>query len=158
MPHRAPCGGKPGTCRHVSKRPVALIVVENIVAVVRNQNVFVPVVVVVAGTYALAPSCVHQSRSCGHVFKLQIAKVLNSLLVGWDLVAMLVQHSCIYKENIFKAVSVIVEDGNPTSGRFKNEPLIDRIAGFMLELETGFGGDIVERDIGVDDRSVAGFS
>src|ERR1017187_7752028 len=113
------------------------------------------VIVVVAGTHALAPSGMCQSRLLRHVLKLQIAKVSEESAGRLRFGREVRPASRVHQENVLQAVTVIIENRDPTSNRLQKELFMEWIAGFMFERQTRFGGNIIERYAGVNDRGVA---
>ena len=140
---------------HVGEAPVALVVVEHVVAVVRDQDVHVAVVVVVPDGHPLGVALdarAAQSRLEGHVDEPPAAGVAEEAIEGGRVRAhVLGRGRPVQEEKVHPAVVVVVEGGHRPAERLERvlhvgrEVLLDEAHaprfGFVDQRERGFGGN-----------------
>src|SRR5215469_7759405 len=91
---------------HIGKRPISIIAVENVAAVLRNQQVRKSIVVVVAPHTSQPVTCPKHARLFGHIGEYAIAIVTIKRVANRD--AAVVQIAPIYKIDVQPAVAVKV--------------------------------------------------
>ena len=140
---------------HVGEAPVAFVVVEHVVAVVRDQDVHVAVVVVIPDGHPLGVALdarAAQSRLEGHVDEPPAAGVAEEAIEGGRVRAhVLGRGRPVQEEKVHPAVVVVVEGGHRPAERLERvlhvgrEVLLDEAHaprfGFVDQRERGFGGN-----------------
>src|SRR6202035_5461209 len=106
--------GDSGLLAHVGKSSVAVVVVENVLAVVSYEQIFEAVVVVVSDANALAPAAMAQSSSGGHVGKCAVAIVLEQVRCGFVPSGKTFQSPAVHQKNVEPTVVVIIVERHAT--------------------------------------------
>src|SRR6202162_2768339 len=104
---------------YVGESPVTIVVIQNILAVIRYEQILPPVVVVIADANALAPARVPYSRLGGNVGEGAIAIVTEKMRSGFAARGKAFEPRTIHQENVEPAVVVIIIKSDTTAGRFK---------------------------------------
>ena len=130
-----------GLCGHVGKCSVAIIVVENAAAVVRDEQIRKAVVVIVShgGAHAI-PLALH-ARLLSHVRKRSIPVISEQPvpvrgvgLVGELLIRLRIsQRRAVHKEHIQPAIAVVIEERDPAAHRL-DQVLVGRRGIAELEM------------------------
>ena len=104
----------------VGKCSVAVVVVENIFAVVGDVQIFEAVIVVIADAHALSPASVSQAGFFGDVG--ECAVVIVAIEVAGRHLAgrQRFQLGAVHDENIRPAVVVVIKNGDARSRRFND--------------------------------------
>ncbi len=96
----------------VGERAIAIVVVENVFAVVRNIQIFEAVVVVIAHAHALTPTGVGQAGSCGDIGERAVVIVAVEVACRSFARWQGFQRRAVDDENVGPAVIVVIKDGN----------------------------------------------
>src|SRR5262249_29762827 len=132
----------------VGKGAVAVIVIENVPAPIRYEQIVEAVVIVVAYAAALAPAGVSQAGLCGDVGERSVAVVVKQV-AGGVLASRRLKGSAVHEENIEPAVVVVVEERGAAAHHLEEKGLLVGMAGYISRAqEAGFGGDVGEPDVG----------
>ncbi len=95
-----------------------LVVIQVVLSVTGDVEVFPPVVVVIAYADALAPARGGEAGLRGHIGEGSIVVVVIEM-VGWRFALWKsFESGSVYKENVGPSVIVIIEDGNASAGGF----------------------------------------
>ena len=105
--------------RDILKTLAAEIAIQSVLAPIRDKQVGVPVVVVIAGADALTPAVRDQTHA-----PCDVGEVIAPVIVVEPIAAALAGDN----EDIQEAVVVIVQECYPASGGFNNELLRGRAA------------------------------
>src|SRR5216683_2966269 len=112
--------GNLGFLADVGEGAVAVVVVEDVFAVVRDVEIFPAVVVVVADAYALARPGVSQAGFCGDVGESAVMVVAIEVARWGFPWREGIKRRAVHDKNVGPAVVVIVKDGDARSGGFDN--------------------------------------
>src|ERR1700733_8441598 len=105
---------------YIRKRAVAVVAIERILAVIRDQEIIAAIVVVVAHAAGLAPaSSVLQSRTDRHIGEGSIAIVLEETTVRFLALRKTLQPPAIDQKEIDPAIVIVVVEGQATASSFK---------------------------------------
>lgn len=105
---------------HIGEGSIAVIAVEGILAVIRNEEVIPSIVVVIADTAALAPSSfVLQAGAYRHICKGTVAVVFEQMALRLLPFGKAIKTPSIDKENIEPVVVVVIVKGHSAAGRFE---------------------------------------
>src|SRR2546426_11131965 len=118
--------------------------VEAVLAVIRDVDVFPSVVVVVADAHTLAPSGRGQARSCGDVGEGAVVIVAIEMVGGSFSGGRAFEFGTVDQENVGPTVIVVVKDGDAGSSSFDDVLLRVEAAEYVLGGEAGFLGDVSE--------------
>ena len=138
----------------VTKPAIALVVVQDAAAVVRDEQVCAAVVVVVAGTDALGPTDAVQASPSGHVLEAQAAAIPIQMAGRRPAGTVVLERRRVGDEHIHQAVGVGVENGHAGSGGLENVSLS------ILSADDGGSGEArVGRHVAIidGDRRQIGF-
>ncbi len=101
---------QPRLTRNIRKRTVSVVSVEHILTVIRDEDVFETIVVIVTNSYPARPTRAQQAGLLRDIGKCAVSIVFVQAVAGFwnDLVhALTAEH-----ENIQPAIVVIIEEGN----------------------------------------------
>ena len=143
MPHALPDPATPAFSATSVKTP-CLIVVEPVLAVVGDVEIFPSVVVVVADANALAPAGCGQTGFGGHVGERAVVIVAIQVIAGTLPGGKSFERRAIHQKNVGPAVVVVVEDRDAGSGGFDDVFLGVDAAENVLRGQAGFFGDVGE--------------
>src|SRR5262249_42320385 len=125
------------------ERSVAVVAVEDLVAVVGDEQIGVAVVVVVAGADALAPAAAGDAGLRGDVGERAVA-VVPIEMAHWCGVVRRRQAGAVDEKDVRPAVVVVVEDRDAAAGRLEDVLLGALAADDGAGLETGRRRQIAE--------------
>src|SRR5262249_9575861 len=117
---------------HVGESSVTVVVIENVLAKVGDEEIFVAVVVVVADADALSPAGVTYTCFCSDIGESSIAIVAKKMRNRLAARRKSFQTRAINQKNVEPSVVVVVIEGDAASGSFK------QIFIFVLAAEDGF--------------------
>src|SRR5579872_4360609 len=95
-----------------------LVVIQVILSVTGNVEVFPPVVVVIAHANALAPARGGEAGLCCYIGECSIVVVVIEMIGRGFALWRSFESGSVYKENVGPSVIVIIEDGNASAGGF----------------------------------------
>ena len=98
----------------------AVVMVETVLAIVSNVEIFPPVVVVISHANSLAPPGRDQASLRGDIRKGSVMIVVVEMVGRRFICGEALQGRTIYDEDVRPPVIVIVENGNTSSGRLDN--------------------------------------
>ncbi len=139
----------------VAKRAVPLVVVEDALPVVGDEQVAIPVAVVVGGAGRLAPAGVREPGVDRHVLELETAEIAIEMSGGGAAGAFAVERGTVCDVDIGKAVVVGVEDRDAAAGGLEDVLLRIGAAGDVDGVEARRFREVAEvdgdrRQIGLD--------
>ncbi len=129
---------------HVGKRSVAIVVIQNIFSVIRHEQVFISVVLVISDTNALSPPTMRQPGFFRHVGECSIVIVVVEMIGRRLLSRQWIKRGSIHHKNIRPSVVVVIEDGYPRASRLKNEFLRIHSAKRVRRAQACFRGFVYE--------------
>src|SRR5436190_17380846 len=138
---------------HVTERAITVIVEQHVVAEVGEEQVFVPVIVVIADADALSPTAVRQACLHRDIGERAVAVVLEQMTVRLLARRKAFEPRAIYDENIEPAVVVVVVEGNPAAGGFQQVFVLVLAAKNGFGVQSGLFRDVDERHAEVVVRS-----
>ena len=109
--------------RHVAEDAATLVPVERVLPVVRHEQVYAPVVVVVARAGALAPASARDPRRAGHVGERPVAGVAIEPAGRRILAPRRAETRAVHEEEVGPSVTVEVQDGHAAAGGLEDEVL-----------------------------------
>ena len=116
-------------------------------AVVGDQHVGPPVVIVVGHAYALSPAFLRDARLPRHFGEMAISIVVVQLRRHRRLAATAVQCCAVHDEDVVAPIAVEVEDRHTRTGSFQNVVFLPHAAECIWNIETRGLGDIHEMDL-----------
>src|SRR6185503_4113438 len=96
----------------VLERPVAAIVVQPVLSVIRDVEVLVAVVVVVARAGALAPAAGSHARARRHVLESAVPAAAEEVVDRLLALREPFERGAVHEEDIEEAVAVVIEEGD----------------------------------------------
>src|ERR1700722_4865131 len=105
---------------YVGESAVAVVVIEDVFSVVRDVEIFLAIVVVVADTNALAPAGMGEAGFLGDVGETAVVIVVIQMTSGGFLGGSRIEAGAVSDENVGPAVVVVVENGDAGAGGFKD--------------------------------------
>jgi len=110
-----------GFLADVGEGSVAIVVIEDILAVIRDVQILEAIVVIVADTYALAPAGVREASFLSDIGEGAIVVVAVEMICGSFLPSeAAVERRAVDDEDIGPAIVVVVEDRDARAGGFEN--------------------------------------
>src|ERR1041385_8908291 len=110
----------PETCRlgHISERSVAIVAIELVLSEVGAEQVFEPIIVVIADANTRCPTYVTKSSLLGYIGEGSVSIIFVETITGSGRCS---SHACAAEqENIHPSVVVIIKKGAATSDCFQN--------------------------------------
>src|SRR4029077_18883866 len=104
----------------VGKGAVAIVVIEHVLSVVGDVEVFEAVVVIVPHANTLAPAGVSQARLFSHIGERAVVIVAVEMAGGSFAGGEAFQFRTVHEKNVGPAVIVIIEDGDAGPGRLND--------------------------------------
>src|ERR1700733_2809283 len=136
-----------GFFRDLSKRSIAIVAVEGVLAVVGHEQVIEAVVVVVADAASLAPSgLVLQSRTDRHVSKCSVPIVLEEPAMRFLPRGKPVQPPTVHQEEIRPPIMIVVIESQTASSRLEKVLVMEYAAIDRLAREAGLRSHLNEAD------------
>src|SRR5580704_2414120 len=129
---------------YVRESAVAVVVIEDVFSVVRDVEIFIAVIVVIADANALAPSGVSQACFLSDVSESSVMIIMIEMACVSFSGRRRVKAGAIDDENVGPAVVVVVENGDPGSRGFNDVFFCVHAAENHRIGETCFFGDIGE--------------
>src|SRR5437016_4010229 len=108
-----------GFLRDVGEGAVAVVAIEDVLAVIADEEVVPAVVVVIADTAALAPSRAGESRFHGNVSEGAVAIVFEEVRDGFLSFGEAFEARAVDQEDIDPVVVIVVEEGHTAAGGFE---------------------------------------
>ena len=102
----------------VGKCAVAVVVVQNIFTEVADEQIVVPIIVVVADADALSPSVMDKSGLRSNVGKSSIAIVFEKMRDRFVAGLKSLKPRTVHQKNVEPAVVVVIVESNPAAGGF----------------------------------------
>ena len=110
----------PGFLRHVGKRPIAVIAIENICAQIRHINVNPPVsVVITAGASHSVSAAAADPGPLGNVLELPVPAISKEA-VPWGIPESRIERAAVDTEHIQQTVMVIVQQSDASGLHLRN--------------------------------------
>ena len=106
--------------RDVAKGAVPFIAIEHAPAVMRNEQVAMGIVVVVADADALGPAAAIESRLAGDVCEPKLAQVAIEAARGTRVASRRIQSRRAGDEHVLQTVVIEIEDGDAGAGGFED--------------------------------------
>ena len=131
--------GFPG---HILERAIAVVPVQDVPAVVGDEEVGIAVAVVVAGAGALSPAMAHKARFRRDIGEGPVVVVAIQAVRGFFAPGKTSDPRSVDEEDIGPAVAVVVEQGHAASGRLQDEFLCGFASDDGPGCQAGRGGDI----------------
>src|SRR5204863_4042479 len=129
---------------HVGEGPLAVVVIQNVPAVVGDVKIVVTVVVIVADADSHAPAGVIETRARGHIRERAVAVVAIESRGRAVPALPVLEGRAVQQEKVGKAVVVIIDPGRaPAALSFDDVPFLRPAAG-QLEVDAGFSRDFDE--------------
>ena len=138
--------GEAGFRGDVGEGAVAVVAVEDVLAVVGDEEVVPAVVVDIADAAALTPSGVGQAGREGDVGKGAVAVVLEQSVDGFLALGEAFEAGSVDEKNVEPVVVVEVVEGDAAAGGFKEEAVLVFAAVDGFGVEAGFARDVGEGD------------
>ena len=135
--------GHSGLLGYLFERPSA-IVVEPVLSVIGDVEIFPAVVVIVADTNALTPAGSDESRTFRHVRECSVMIVMIEVVRRRASCREAFQGRAIHKEDIRPAIVVVIEDGYACSRALQDVSAALFASEDIRHGETGFLGDVCE--------------
>ena len=135
-----------GLLAHVGKSSIAVVVIENVLAVVSYEQIFEAIVVIISNANALPPAAMAQSSFCGHVGECAVAIVLEQMRRGFVSRGKAFQSRAIHQKNVEPAVVVVVVEGHSAAGGLQQIFVLMFSAKNGFHVQTGFAADIYKAD------------
>ncbi len=143
-PPSGPVAGQAGFLGYVGERPVAVVVIEDVLSVIGNEEVFEAVVVVVAHADTLSPARPGHPCLLGYVGESPVAVVLEEVAGRFLARREAIQAPAIHQEDIEPAVVVVVEERRPAAGGFEQVLVFLLVAEQGLCIQASFTGYVNE--------------
>src|SRR5271156_441366 len=142
---------------NVGKGAVVIIVVEAVLAEIRNVDVGPAIVIVIANHGAKAPALVGDSGLVGDVGKGAVVIVVEQHGPRWSFLALQRgKRGPVHQIDVEPSVIVIVEKSNARSGRLENRVLLGTARLVMKLIEAGGVGNVSEDDGSAVDKTACG--
>ena len=117
----------PGRSGHLGEGAIALIVIKPVFAICGNKKILVTVIVIIADTRTLAPSCFGKAGMRGHIRERAIVVVMKQMAGGvLRFLILRRQQVSIHQKDVGPAVVVVVEDRDAAPRSFKNVDVYKR--------------------------------
>ena len=98
--------------RNVGERPVAIVVVQDVVPPVGHEEVFKPVVIVISDANALTPTVADQAGFIRHVGEGPVAVIVEEMVRGLLTGGKAREPRSVDQKNIQPAVVIVIEEGD----------------------------------------------
>ena len=136
-----------GAFRDIGERAVAIVVIENVLAVVGDEEIVIAVVVVVADAAGLSPAGADvEAGTFGDIGEGAVAIVFEETAMRFLAFGKTLEAPAIDEEEIEPAVVVIVVEGEAAAGGFEEIFVFADAAENGFNVEAGTFDDVDERD------------
>ena len=139
-------------CRDVVKASVSPVSIQLVLAPIRDEQVLVSIVVVVASARALSPTAGYQPSARRDVLERAVAPVsiemIRRLLALWKTL----QRGAVHEKDVEPAIPVVVEGRHARAGRLEQIRVCALRAVNRPCSQAGLGCDVGERESKVDER------
>src|SRR5712692_4716258 len=138
--------GDAGFFADVSKRTVAVVVVEDILAKVGHEEIVKAIVVVIADANSLAPAGMKEARFGGDIRESSIAIVFEKVIGGFLACWKTFQARAVHEENVQPTVVVVIVESDATARGFEKVFVLVLAAKNGFDVEAGVARDVEEGD------------